>query len=190
MSYPPRVCMPDRNGRSENGRRSTTRRFSCGEIIEAHGSEEIGMAGLHLLRIDAVDPVAALDAGGVHHLTAERPQVLFRPWHLRVECVLTESRPLRCFWRLVVDGNSADAEHDDPREQEQPRVQVRPPDEVGKRHIVNTKRTKMPMPVAAQASPHSRVARISHHIHRPESAQNTIAMITASTLIAIAMSAA
>ena len=67
---------------------------------------------------------------------------------------------------------------------------MRAPDEQQKVHIVSASNANMPMPNAAAANPQNRVARISHHIHKPDSAQNTIAMITRSMLHAIARSAA
>ena len=45
----------------------------------------------------------------------------------------------------------------------------------------NKKAANNPNPNSKQALPHMRVDRSSHHIHKPDSAQNTMATITRST---------
>jgi hypothetical protein len=74
--------------------------------------------------------------------------------------------------------------------QNEPSSKVQPADDEQKRHSTLTRRTKIAIPATIDASPHTRVACISHHIQSPEIAQNTSATITPSTLTAIILSGA
>src|SRR6185436_12366540 len=91
---------------------------------------------------------------------------------------------------VVAEGQRAGSVHQEPGQQEHPQVQVQAPDEVGEGHIFATKNANKATPRSAKAAPHRRVTRISHHIHKPDRTQKTIATMTRSTVKAQVLSTA